>query len=102
MHVERVWDAVTGRSKSVVRGSDDGNYRPRTFDDGLLFVGLLVLVGIVVLGGLLALFYSVAATLPASLIIACPEFEGCPPSGPDNDQAGWVDDHLIDGPTFSP
>ncbi len=100
--LERVGDAVTHRSKPVARGSADGTYRPRTFDDGVLFVCLLMLVGVVILGGLLMLFYSVAVTLPPRLIIACPEFDGCPASEPPSGQAVWMDDHLLNGPKMIP
>jgi hypothetical protein len=76
-------------------------YCPASMDRGrLLKWVVLVLVGVVVLAGLLALFYWVAAMLPASL--ACPELDGCLAPRPDENQAGWVDGRQIDGPRMTP
>jgi hypothetical protein len=100
MPVDRAWDAAR-RSSAVVRGTPGRGYWPRTFGDGLLFVCLLVVVAVVVLGGVLAVLYSVTATLPAKMI-SCPELDGCPASNPDVGQAERADDPLVDGPAMTP
>lgn len=99
---ERVGNLVARRSLRVVLGSDDAGSRRTTFDEGVLAVCFLVLVGVVVVGGLLMLFEQVSATLPSSLLMTCPEFDGCSAPTPGEQQDVWVDDPRIDGPKMTP
>ncbi len=89
---ERVGNLVARRSLRVVLGSDDAGSRRTTFDEGVLAVCFLVLVGVV----------EVSATLPSSLLMTCPEFDGCSAPTPGEQQDVWVDDPRIDGPKMTP
>jgi hypothetical protein len=102
MRGERVWNTVTRRSMPLGRAPDGMGYRSRAFDDGILVVCFLVLVGVAVLGGLLTLFYWVAATLPPSLLLACPEFDGCAAPASDEDQAVQVHGSRSEEPRIAP
>ena len=89
------------RRAGVVRGSDDAGHRRAAFHDGVLVLCVVALVGVVVLGGVLMLLYWVAATLPLSLLMACPEFDSCVVPVADENQAVWVDDPRTDGPKMT-
>lgn len=102
MQRERVGNLVTRRSVRVILGSDDAGSRRATFDEGILAVCFLVLVAVVVLGGLLMLFQQVSATLPSSLLMTCPEFDGCSAPTPGEQQEAWVDDPRFGGPKMTP
>jgi hypothetical protein len=69
-------------------------------DDVIVAVCFLALIGLVLIGGPLMILSRVAATLPVSPRIACPEFYDCLAAEPDGNEAVLVD-HLIDGPTMT-
>jgi hypothetical protein len=66
-------------------------------DDGIPFVCLFVLVGLVVFGVVLMLLSWVTATLPASRLTFCPEFDRCVAPAPDGNEPQWGHDPLTDG-----
>jgi len=98
----RVWNSATRRSVRIIRDSDGAGPGHTAFGDGVLAVCFFVLVGVAVLGGLLILFSWVTATLPMSQIFACPEFDGCGVSTPDQNQAVGVEDPRINDATMTP
>jgi hypothetical protein len=94
---DRVWKSLTRRRGRGTLGSDGVGRRRVAFDDGILFVCLVVFVGLVVLGGVLILLFGATATLPSSVLRSCPEFDLCGPPAPDGNESLSVDDPLTDG-----
>ena len=64
------------------------------FEDGMLFVCLVVFVGLVVLGSVLMLLFWATATLPPSMLRSCPEFDLCGAPARDGNESLSVDDPL--------
>jgi hypothetical protein len=93
---DRVGRSVTRRGQVVPRPDRPGNRRT-SFDDVVVVLCFLALIGIGVAGGVMILLAWVAATLPVSPRIACPEFDGCvvPESAENHDLS--VDGYRTDG-----
>jgi len=100
MQRDRVGDWATRRGRAVP-GPDGSRKRRISFDDVVVVLCFLALIGIVVVGGVVMLLAWVAASLPASPRIACPEFDGCEVPGPDDNPALLVDEHWTDGPILT-
>ena len=94
---DRVWKSLARRRGRVTLGSDGVGRRRVAFDDGILFVCLVVFVGLVVLGSVLMLLFGAAATLTSSKLRSCPEFDLCGAPAPDGNESLSADDPLTDG-----
>ena len=81
MGIEHVWNTVSFRN--FLRGNGrDRAVRPRSVLRELVTAMCLVLViAIAVVGGWLVLFHSVAVSLPPSLLLSCPDVDGCASPG---------------------
>lgn len=90
----RVWNFLTRRRDGVALGSDGGGRHRVAFEDGMLFVCLVVFVGLVVLGSVLMLLFWATATLPPSMLRSCPEFDLCGAPARDGNESLSVDDPL--------
>jgi hypothetical protein len=99
---DRVWKALTRRRGRVTVGSDGVGRRRVAFDDGILFVCLVVFVGLVVLGSVLMLLFRATATLPPRMLDSCPEFNLCAAPAADGNESLWVDDPRTDELRMSP
>jgi hypothetical protein len=97
---DRVGNSATHRGRLVPRPDGPGKRRI-SFDDAVVVFCFLALIGIVLVGGVVMLLAWVAATLPVSPRIACPEFDGCVLPGPDDNPAFLVDDHWTDEPILT-
>ena len=102
MQRDEAWKSLTHRRGRVSFGSDGAGRRRVALDDGLLVVCLVVLVGLVVLGGVLILLSWVTATLPASMLMSCFEFDRCVAPAPDGNEPLWGNDPLTDGLRMTP
>ena len=90
----RVWNFLTRRRDGVALGSDGGGRHRVAFEDGMLFVCLVVFVGLVVLGSVLMLLFWATATLPPGMLRSCPEFDLCGAPARDGNESLSVDDPL--------
>jgi hypothetical protein len=97
---DRVGRSATRRGQVVPRPDGPGNRRT-SFDDVVVVLSFLALIGIAIVGGVVMLLAWVAATLPASPRIACPEFDGCVVPEPDENHDLSVDDYRTDGLTVT-
>jgi hypothetical protein len=81
MGIEHVWNTVTLRN--FLRGNGpDRAVRPRTvLREFITAMCLVLLIAIAVIGGWLVLFHWVAVSLPPSLLLSCPDIEGCASHG---------------------
>jgi hypothetical protein len=92
MDLERVWSTVARRPLFRVGTGKRATRGRHVFDEAVAVVCLVILVAVTVLGGLLALFHWVAADLPLSLLLRCPEVDGCLSTGRDENQPEQLDD----------
>jgi hypothetical protein len=99
---DRMWKALTRRRGRVAVGSDGVGRRRLAFDDGILFVCLVVFVGLVVLGSVLLLLFRATATLPPRMLDSCPEFDLCAATAADGNEYLWVDNPRTDEPRMTP
>jgi hypothetical protein len=93
---DRVGRSATRRGQVVPRPDGPGNRRT-SFDDVVVVLCFFALIGIGVVGGVVILLAWVAATLPVSPRIACPEFDGCVVPEPAENHDLSVDDYRTDG-----
>jgi hypothetical protein len=94
------WNSATRRVREVSKPAGPGKRRP-SLDDLVVVVCFLMLIAIGVLGGVVMLLSWVAATLPVSPRIACPELDGCVVAGPEENDGVLVDDHRTDEPMLT-
>jgi hypothetical protein len=102
MQIERSRNAVAGLSLPRGRGSGRVGPRLSAFDDGMVVLCCLALIALLVVTALLGLFYWVVRALPASLIMACPQVDGCVAPERGDNQAVGFDELPLNGPQMVP
>jgi hypothetical protein len=98
---DQVWNFLSRRRDGVALGSEGGGRHRVAFDDGMLFVCLVVFGGLVVLASVLMVLFWATATLPPSMLRPCPEFDLCRAPARDGNESLSVDDPLTGEPRMT-